>query len=211
MRLTCIELGVGQENSYRINMRFDADDTSGVDARPCEDACVSVRANAMGAINKYADPRVVERCAMHELENACWKRAQAVASETMAMRGTFSADDSTDLVCAIYRQACCDSIRNLSTDPLVSNGNKHLVEAILDGLVSLASVPSMSASELAPGTHAPAPTRCTTGAEDAATDAFECPRCGERKCTHYELQTRSADEATTVFVTCVACNNRWTE
>ncbi|KAJ3309695.1 RNA polymerase II elongation factor [Boothiomyces sp. JEL0838] len=41
------------------------------------------------------------------------------------------------------------------------------------------------------------------------TDMFRCGRCKERKTTYYQMQTRSADEPMTTFVTCVNCNNRW--
>ncbi|XP_057971064.1 transcription elongation factor TFIIS-like [Malania oleifera] len=47
------------------------------------------------------------------------------------------------------------------------------------------------------------------GAPKASTDQFKCGRCGQRKCTYYQLQTRSADEPMTTFVTCVNCNNHW--
>lgn len=47
------------------------------------------------------------------------------------------------------------------------------------------------------------------GAPKATTDQFRCGRCGQRKCTYYQLQTRSADEPMTTFVTCVNCNNHW--
>ena len=43
----------------------------------------------------------------------------------------------------------------------------------------------------------------------ANTDMFKCGRCKQRKCTYYELQTRSADEGMTTFITCLVCGNRW--
>ena len=45
--------------------------------------------------------------------------------------------------------------------------------------------------------------------KEASTDAFKCGKCKQRKCTYYQLQTRSADEPMTTFVTCVNCDNRW--
>ena len=45
--------------------------------------------------------------------------------------------------------------------------------------------------------------------EEAMTDQFKCGRCKSRKCTYYELQTRSADEGMTTFITCINCGNRW--
>jgi DNA-directed RNA polymerase subunit M/transcription elongation factor TFIIS len=38
---------------------------------------------------------------------------------------------------------------------------------------------------------------------------FKCGRCKKNNCTYFQLQTRSADEPMTTFVTCLECNNRW--
>ena len=38
---------------------------------------------------------------------------------------------------------------------------------------------------------------------------FKCAKCREYKTTYYEMQTRSADEPMTVFITCHTCNIRW--
>lgn len=43
----------------------------------------------------------------------------------------------------------------------------------------------------------------------AATNEFKCYKCKKRQCTYYQLQTRSADEPMTTFVTCLICGNRW--
>jgi DNA-directed RNA polymerase subunit M/transcription elongation factor TFIIS len=39
--------------------------------------------------------------------------------------------------------------------------------------------------------------------------AFKCAKCRQWKTTYYELQTRSADEPMTVFVTCHVCKSTW--
>lgn len=44
-----------------------------------------------------------------------------------------------------------------------------------------------------------------------ATDQFKCSKCKKRECSYYELQTRSADEPMTIFVTCLNCGKRWRE
>ena len=44
---------------------------------------------------------------------------------------------------------------------------------------------------------------------EAMTDAFKCRKCGSRSTSYYEVQTRSADEPMTQFITCLDCNNRW--
>lgn len=45
--------------------------------------------------------------------------------------------------------------------------------------------------------------------QEAMTTQYKCSRCKSRKCTYYELQTRSADESMTIFITCINCGNRW--
>jgi transcription elongation factor S-II len=37
----------------------------------------------------------------------------------------------------------------------------------------------------------------------------KCGKCKKRKCKYYQMQTRSADEPMTTFVTCMECNHRW--
>lgn len=46
-------------------------------------------------------------------------------------------------------------------------------------------------------------------AQEAETDAFQCGRCKQRKTRYYQMQTRSADEPMTTFVTCTNCNHKW--
>jgi len=41
------------------------------------------------------------------------------------------------------------------------------------------------------------------------SNMFKCGRCKKHNCTYFQLQTRSADEPMTTFVTCLECNNRW--
>jgi len=43
----------------------------------------------------------------------------------------------------------------------------------------------------------------------AATDVFTCRKCKGNQCTFYQLQTRSADEPMTTFVTCLICTARF--
>jgi DNA-directed RNA polymerase subunit M/transcription elongation factor TFIIS len=42
------------------------------------------------------------------------------------------------------------------------------------------------------------------------TDLYKCGHCGERKCKAVQIQTRSADEPMTNFVTCMECWNTFT-
>ena len=38
---------------------------------------------------------------------------------------------------------------------------------------------------------------------------FQCARCKKWKTTYYQMQTRSADEPMTTYVTCMNCNKKW--
>ena len=44
---------------------------------------------------------------------------------------------------------------------------------------------------------------------EASTNDFTCRKCKSDRCWHYQLQTRSADEPMTTYVTCLDCSNKW--
>jgi len=47
-------------------------------------------------------------------------------------------------------------------------------------------------------------------AAEVSPDAgLRCKKCGSNDITHEFLQTRSADEGTTIFCTCTKCKKRW--
>lgn len=39
----------------------------------------------------------------------------------------------------------------------------------------------------------------------ASTDMFTCRKCKGKNCSYFEVQTRSADEPATIFITCIDC------
>jgi DNA-directed RNA polymerase subunit M/transcription elongation factor TFIIS len=43
------------------------------------------------------------------------------------------------------------------------------------------------------------------------SDLYKCYKCGNRKVKIHQVQTRSADEPSTTFVTCVVCYNTFTK
>ena len=43
----------------------------------------------------------------------------------------------------------------------------------------------------------------------ASTDTYTCRKCKNNQCTYYQMQTRSADEPMTVYISCTICGNRW--
>jgi transcription elongation factor S-II len=42
-----------------------------------------------------------------------------------------------------------------------------------------------------------------------ASAEFKCSKCKKRETNYYQVQTRSADEPMTTFVTCLNCGNHW--
>lgn len=98
----------------------------------------------------------------------------------------------------------------------IKNGN--LRQRVLTRQIRLARLLEMSHDDLAnedlKKTRVEVHERMTRDAQpfnkqEASTDQFRCGRCKQRKCNYYQMQTRSADEPLTTFVTCVNCNNRW--
>jgi len=101
---------------------------------------------------------------------------------------------------------------------LRADNNTDFRRRVLIGQVRPERLPDISAQEMASDARkqenkqikAKAMFDCERGgAPKATTDQFKCGRCGQRKTTYYQLQTRSADEPMTTFVTCVNCNNHW--
>ena len=45
--------------------------------------------------------------------------------------------------------------------------------------------------------------------KDNVVNIYRCGKCKKNECTFYQLQTRGADEATTTFVECINCGNKW--
>jgi transcription elongation factor S-II len=102
---------------------------------------------------------------------------------------------------------------------LKNEKNPLLRERVLRGELDAARLVRMTAQELAPAElieqqrksreyHMAAIT-INAARQDATTDMFQCGRCKERKTTYYQMQTRSADEPMTTFITCVNCGHRW--
>jgi len=44
---------------------------------------------------------------------------------------------------------------------------------------------------------------------EQGSTSFRCGKCRKFNCTYFQMQTRSADEPMTTFMTCLECGNRW--
>jgi DNA-directed RNA polymerase subunit M/transcription elongation factor TFIIS len=92
----------------------------------------------------------------------------------------------------------------------------NVKEKILSGEISLEQLPQHNHYSLNPeGWHdlrerqRIREEKELAGDRRMATDRFKCHRCGQKQCSYYQLQTRSADEPMTTFIKCLVCNNEW--
>jgi DNA-directed RNA polymerase subunit M/transcription elongation factor TFIIS len=95
-------------------------------------------------------------------------------------------------------------------------GNTELFERFKNGEIQIQDLSKMDRYELNPtrwktqfDNQLMREKRQLEGDRSMATDMFLCKRCGKRECTYYEMQTRSADEPMTIFITCLACGKHW--
>ena len=45
--------------------------------------------------------------------------------------------------------------------------------------------------------------------EKSISSSLQCGKCGQKKVSYSQAQTRSADEPMTTFCQCTVCGNRW--
>jgi len=95
-------------------------------------------------------------------------------------------------------------------------GNKELFERFKNNEITFADMGKMDIYELLPSRwkeqfdkQQVREKRQLEGNRSMATDIFLCTKCWKRECTYYEMQTRSADEPMTIFITCLNCGKHW--
>jgi len=111
-----------------------------------------------------------------------------------------------------FVQLYIDRLRSI----YVNLKNVDLVEQVKTGEITPQTLAFMTHQELNPGRWSKLieqkikrdASKFTTNVQ-ASTDMFTCKKCRSKKCTYYELQTRSADEPATIFVTCLNCGKHW--
>lgn len=114
----------------------------------------------------------------------------------------------------LYKQTARQILWNIHPDSPMKN--PRLLQRIKDKEFSLEAMGSMSAYDMYPEHWRELADKLLIreqkileGNKSRATDQFKCRRCGKQECTFYEMQTRSADEPMTIFITCINCGKRW--
>ena len=111
-----------------------------------------------------------------------------------------------------YTQIYLDRLRSI----YINLGNATLLSHVKDGTVSVKNLAFMTHQEMQPekwdaliqAKIKKDKSKYDTQ-QEAMTDTFKCRKCHSNKCSYYQMQTRSADEPMTTFVTCLECANRW--
>jgi len=109
-----------------------------------------------------------------------------------------------------------DKFRSIWINLFKNSSSKQLINKIKNGEIKTYDLASMSHQELNMDIwHELISSKLkrdeNIGKDNlaAATDEFKCYKCKKRKCTYYQMQTRSADEPITTFVSCLNCANQW--
>jgi len=104
----------------------------------------------------------------------------------------------------------------LNLDKASYINNNYLLDKILNNEIKPEDIPKLSVYDIYPDNWKDILDEKTKRDKlkyelkpEAMTDQYKCRKCGSRKCSYYEMQTRSADEPMTQFFTCLNCQNRW--
>ena len=156
-------------------------------------------------------PFLLNVCAPKEMELALFGAALDQATKSKVHKSWAS-----PVFQEIYKAVCRRILGNLTPDTYI--GNKTLWERFESGDITLAQMVKQNYYELCPEQWQQMVDRQAKrekiqleGDFSRATDRWQCNKCKKRKCTYYELQTRSADEPMTIFIHCLNCGNRWTQ
>jgi len=116
-----------------------------------------------------------------------------------------------EIVEEIYNHKINDIISNIDSSHNIKNN--YLLKAIQNEDIDILDIPNMSPDKLYPEIWKPILDKIAwleyKKKNMATTNIFFCRKCKKRKCTFYQLQTRSADEPMTTFVNCLVCSNTW--
>lgn len=102
----------------------------------------------------------------------------------------------------------------------LKESRSKLVERINNGTVKTKNVASLPPEELWPGgpwdtalkNHQKKELEKELTKKELEAEiqgAFKCKKCKSERTKHFQLQTRSADEPMTTYVSCVNCGTRW--
>ncbi|KAK9827698.1 hypothetical protein WJX81_001573 [Elliptochloris bilobata] len=171
-----------------------------------------------------AKPLIVPKCGDGNRDKTRLLLAEALTLAAGGVPGADAGAAAADVEVAMFRQAGGVTPGYKATyRRLVQNlrdpANPDLRRRVLAREITGDVLVTLSAEELASDARKADNSRIRQTAlaeaergqhmKTATTDQFQCGKCRQRQCQYYQMQTRSADEPMTTFVTCVNCGNRW--
>ena len=134
----------------------------------------------------------------------------------LALKENIDADWSNRVFWNMYRSKAVSLYENLKgTDSYVQN-NEQWLSKLKNGEVTPKHFAELSPVDLCPARWKEAIEKIIESekklyAKDQNAAIFMwCSNCKKKsKCDYYQMQTRSADEPMTTFVTCLECDRRW--
>lgn len=114
----------------------------------------------------------------------------------------------------LYKNFTIQVYSNLKSDSYI--GNERLFKRLIDNEFKGYEIATMEHSRSFPEIWKPLLDEKTTRDrylyevnKEMASTSYTCGKCHKNECTYYQLQTRSADEPMTTFITCLNCYHRW--
>ena len=133
-----------------------------------------------------------------------------------AQRDSVHVDWTNHVFWNMYRNRAISLYENLKGNASYVNNDQDLIGKMRSGELSLQTVAHMTAMDLCPSRWKDAVERMIEmekrlySKDQSASIFMWCSACKKKtKCDYYQLQTRSADEPMTTFVTCLECDKRW--
>lgn len=158
---------------------------------PTRDACIGLIYNGLAYMSEEASTVIIIKAV--EVEEAAHK--------------AFNGDN------AEYRGKMRSLFQNLK-----SQSNRELGPRVMSGEIPPSKFVVMSHEELKSAQRRAEDQKLNEDnmkkaqvpmAQKSISDALRCGRCGQKKVSYTQAQTRSADEPMTTFCECTVCGNRW--
>jgi transcription elongation factor S-II len=158
---------------------------------PSRDACIGLIYNGLCFMSKESSTSVIVKAM--EVEQAAYD--------------VFKGDNSD------YRAKLRSLFQNLKTI-----SNRELGQRVMSGEIPAAQFVVMTHEELRSAErrkedeklHLDNLKKAQVPTENkSVSNALKCGRCGQKKVSYSQAQTRSADEPMTTFCECTVCGNRW--
>ena len=169
-------------------------------------------------LNKFKDNQLNYNMSFDDIQKISLNIEKSIFNYTLI---NHISQDWNNMFQFYYIQSCVTVFSNLNPDGNLKNTN--LIHRLFMNEFKPEQIAFMGPSERFPEKHSEimkiykdslGPEPVAVKIEDLPDGMHKCGNCMSSKrpaykTTHYQLQTRSADESLTTFVACSICNKRW--